>query len=586
MKASNSEKKEANTSEIQIERVDNLPLIITWLMKMHIHTIIDALWRPHGRWQGLSYGELALLFVAYVLHRRTHRLMSMEKWLNDHRVVIGQITGWRLGEKEATDDRLGILLSALGEAEEAGVELQQQLGRHLIRAYELPTEVGRYDTSSFNVYHAPAVAGEPERELLRWGHSKDKQAGLLQFKQGLGTLDPAGVPLLTHTLSGEVADDGLYLPAWWQMKQIVGHCHFLFIADCKAAAMETRAGIASQGGTYLFPLPMTGETPTWLAQQVTQQPTQEISLPEVQDKSGRPKVMGEGFVLTREQSYPLAHGLTYTWSEQWFVTRSHSLRKRQQATLTRRLERTETELRRLRPKEGETAAAFSQRVDKVLGKRGVADYFLVKVQESILIRKHYLKPGRPGVNTPYELESSSRLSLSLQRQEARIAQAMQLAGWRIHVSNAAPQHLSLTDSVRYYRDEWLVERGFHRFKKGSLPALPLYLHLPERIRGLMLLLLIALQALTLLEFVASRSLTGSGQSIAGLVPGNPKMKTERPSAERLLAAFDKLHLLITQSDRAVAATLVESLTPLQLFILELLHLSPSIFDLGSVFVPP
>ena len=178
------------------------------------------------------------------------------------------------------------------------------------------------------------------------------------------------------------------------------------------------------------------------------------------------------------------------------------------------------------------------------------------------------------------------MSLSFQRNEALIAQAMHLAGWRIHVSNAAPQHLGLTQSVRYYRDEWLVERGFHRFKKGSLPALPLYLQLPERIRGLMLLLLIALQALTLLEFVASRSLTGSGQTIAGLVPGNPKMKTERPSAERLLAAFDKLHLLITQSDRAVAATLVESLTPLQLFILELLHLSPSIFDLGSVFVPP
>jgi len=34
----------------------------------------------------------------------------------------------------------------------------------------------------------------------------------------------------------------------------------------------------------------------------------------------------------------------------------------------------------------------------------------------------------------------------------------------------------------------LVEHGFHRFKKGSLPALPLFLHLDERIQGLMLLL--------------------------------------------------------------------------------------------------
>jgi transposase len=45
--------------------------------------------------------------------------------------------------------------------------------------------------------------------------------------------------------------------------------------------------------------------------------------------------------------------------------------------------------------------------------------------------------------------------------------------------------------MAYYRDEWLVEHGFRRFKKGSLPALPLFLRLDERIRGLMLLLMVA-----------------------------------------------------------------------------------------------
>ncbi len=53
-------------STARIERVDSLPLILTWLLRMHIHTIIDGIWRPHGRWQGLNYGQLALLFVAYV----------------------------------------------------------------------------------------------------------------------------------------------------------------------------------------------------------------------------------------------------------------------------------------------------------------------------------------------------------------------------------------------------------------------------------------------------------------------------------------------------------------------------------------
>ncbi|MEC4812129.1 MAG: hypothetical protein SAK29_02435, partial [Scytonema sp. PMC 1069.18] len=43
-----------------------------------------------------------------------------------------------------------------------------------------------------------------------------------------------------------------------------------------------------------------------------------------------------------------------------------------------------------------------------------------------------------------------------------------------------------------YRDEWLLERGFHRFKRGSLPALPIYFQNQNRIIGLMFLLNIAM----------------------------------------------------------------------------------------------
>ncbi len=571
---------------MRIERVDNLPIIITWLLRMHIHTFIDAIWSRHGNWQGLSYGQLALLFVAYIIHRRTHRLMSMESWLNDHRAVIASLTDWMIGDKEATDDRLGLLLTALGENEDGGVQLQQQLGQHLIQAFALPTEVARYDTSSFSVHHAVPETGEAAHKLLRFGHSKDNRPGQLQFKQGLGVIDPAGVPLLGHTLSGEQADDGLYLPAWRQMRQILGRPDFLFVADCKAAAKETRAAIANRGGLYLFPLPMTGETPQWLREQIGQAQTEEIVLAEVVDKFGQPKRVGQGFVVLRQMSHTMAHDLPFIWQEQWFVSQSASLAKKQQAGLERRVARTAEELRHLRPNPNETAAMLEERVAQTLAKRNVASYFDVKVLETIQIRKRYLQKGRPGPQSPYELEAQSRLSLLVVRQEEEIEQARQQAGWRIHVTNATPTQMSLTQSVRYYRDEWLVENGFHRFKNGSLPTLPLALRIPERIRGLMLLLLVALQALTLLEFVAKRSLLEHQQGIAGLVPGNPKMKTDRPSAERLLAAFDKFHLLLMETETSVSATLVETLTPLQERILALLHLPTSIYELDFSHAPP
>jgi transposase len=123
----------------------------------------------------------------------------------------------------------------------------------MIQGYGLPTEVGRWDSSSFSVYHQIASEEEEDR-LLRFGHSKDHRSDLRQYRQVLGTLDSAGVPLASATLPGNGADDPIYVPMWERMAQTMGHKDFLFIADCKAPAQSTRAQIDQQGGQYCVPL--------------------------------------------------------------------------------------------------------------------------------------------------------------------------------------------------------------------------------------------------------------------------------------------------------------------------------------------
>jgi len=82
-------------SDKEIQRVDEIPLIVYWLLKMRVHEIIDhVLPHPHPNRQGLSYGQPALLFVAYVIHLRTHRLSGMEEWVQKHRLVLEEATGW------------------------------------------------------------------------------------------------------------------------------------------------------------------------------------------------------------------------------------------------------------------------------------------------------------------------------------------------------------------------------------------------------------------------------------------------------------------------------------------------------------
>jgi len=567
-------------TEQRIERVDSLPLILYWLTQMRIQEVIDSLWQPHPYWQGLSYGQLAVLFLAYVLYQHTHRLSGMEAWVVSHRATLEKLTGWTIRPKEATDDRVGHLVEVLGREAETAIRFQRRLGQNLIQAYELPTETARYDTTSFSVYHAAPEVGQ-EQGLLHFGHRKDHRADLVQFKQGLGSLDPAGVPLLTHTVAGQAADDPLYLPAWREMVQTIGHTRFVYVADCKAAALWTRATIDHQQGFYLFPLPLTGDNPALLRQWVLAPPipVAEIYLPDVTDKPGQPLLVGQGFSLERSMQSTLEDTSVHTWTERWLITQSLAHARRQQTALQAKLAKTTAELSHLKAKPAETRPAYQARAARMLTQRQLEALLTVTAVETTTTQKHYQNRGRPGANSPYTLVEERHLHLEIQPNEAAIEEQRLLAGWRIYVLNASAARISLEQALAYYRDEWLVEHGFHRFKKGSLPALPLFLRLDERIRGLMLLLMVALQALTLLEFVAQRQLKTDHTTIAGLVPGNPKMKTDHPSAERILAQFDGLHLFIEETQTHLNARVIEVLTPVQQRLLTILDIPETIYAL-------
>jgi len=60
-------------SEQSIERVDEIPIIYHKVKQMGIQERIDRFWPTHGNWQGLSYGQLTVLFMLYVIHSMNHR---------------------------------------------------------------------------------------------------------------------------------------------------------------------------------------------------------------------------------------------------------------------------------------------------------------------------------------------------------------------------------------------------------------------------------------------------------------------------------------------------------------------------------
>jgi hypothetical protein len=73
--------------------------------------------------------------------------------------------------------------------------------------------------------------------------------------------------------------------------------------------------------------------------------------------------------------------------------------------------------------------------------------------------------------------------------------------------------------------------------------------------------------------------------LAGLYPGNPNQQTQRPTTERLLAAFKEITLSLVQLPGQTIVH-ITPLSPLQNRILTLLDLSPAIYtDLAANSLP-
>ena len=562
--------------EISSERIDDIPVIVEWLKQMEIAKCIDQkLSEPHGNHKGLSYGQLAVLLLTYIITQSDHRLSAVEPWVQTHRRILELTTGWSIGEKDTTDDRLARVVEELGKQSQARLEIEIKLGRHLIRAYELPTVVARADTTSFSVNHTPGDS--PDENLLSYGYSKDRRPDLLQYRQLLATLDPMGMPLVSATLAGNGADDPLYFPTWQKMAQVIGHKKFVFIADCKAGAIATRAAIAANGGIYCFPVPMSGQHPQYLQQWVLDPPAeiQSIRLP---DQDEDEPAVGKGFEVELGKFWLNTETNKWVrWHERYLVVYSASLAASAIRGQQQRILSAQTALNKLAAKPGEDSQQLAHKVENILERYRVKDFFNTTITEQITQQTRYVGRGRPSKNSPTESVTSICLQLHIQLQNAAIECAQTLAGWRLYVTNAPITQLSLSLAVMYYRDEWLLERGFHRFKRGCLPALPIYFQNQNRITGLMFLLNIALRVFTLMEFVVRQALIETQQSLAGLYNGNPKRKTERPSAEKILQAFCNLTLYFLPD----STIFITPINALQKQILSLMKMPESVYQLIS-----
>jgi len=568
------------TTELTIttERIDDFPLLLATMQRLELPAILDRHLPRHGLQQGLSWGWLATIWLAHILSQGDHRKLPVQAWVRQAGETLRRVTGLaHLTELDFTDDRLALVLSRLSQPL-AWAAIETELGRNILRVYALTPECVRLDPTTVSGYHAGG-----DESLCQFGYSKDDPT-LRQVKVMVAALDPLGLPLVTEVVAGNAADDPLYIPAVDRVLQILDGLGLVFVGDCKMSALATRAHIAHLQQYYLCPLALTGDTeqdlPQWIAAAGTAAPPLETVYTE--DDQGERRLLAEGYAFERPMTAAVADG-THTWTERVLVVRSEHYRQVQQAGLEKRLQRATTCLLALTPAPGrgkrqiQEEGALVTAADAILQAEAVTGLLTYMFERQEQRQTKYLGRGRGGPNRPQREEVTVRYQITaVSRQADAIAAQAEALGWRAYVTNAPMARLSLADAVLTYRDEWIIERNFHRLKGAPLSLNPLFVKRDDQIVGLTNLLSIAVRLLTLLEFVVRRQLQQNQELLAGLIENNPKKGIDNPTTERLLKAFDDITLTIVR----LPGQLIRHVTPLsalQTRILELLGLSPDVY---------
>lgn len=188
--------------------------------------------------------------------------MSVRDWAKDHQAILEQMLGETIRLTDFTDDRLGQVLTHLSE-DFAWQQIERQLWQNSVMVYQIKPECVRLDASRVNGYHMVTDAG-----LMQHGYNPTNAQNQPQVKMMAATIDVGqnGHLVAVDVVSGEKADNPLYLPVIDRIRQTLGESGLLYIGDSKMSALPTRTDIAIGGDFYLVPLANVGEVPKLLDQ--------------------------------------------------------------------------------------------------------------------------------------------------------------------------------------------------------------------------------------------------------------------------------------------------------------------------------
>lgn len=198
-------------SAIQVEALDDLPLLIAALEQLGLPALLAGVIGTHGttrRYKTLSNASALLVWLLFLLTQGDHRKYTVASWVAQHQQTLEAAFHQPITPEEFSDDRLSTIVTRLADPITQET-LDGEMAARTIHVY-LPAS-GRLlavhlDATTTYSFHQVTPGGLPQL-----GRGKDGPHDAPNVKLMAATVG-AGHYLTGEVAPGSAADDPLYVP--------------------------------------------------------------------------------------------------------------------------------------------------------------------------------------------------------------------------------------------------------------------------------------------------------------------------------------------------------------------------------------
>jgi transposase len=451
---------------------------------------------------------------------------------------------------QLNDDRLGRALERIAAH---SVPVQTAAVLTAIKEFKLDVSQVHYDITGielFGAYEMELAEGEtPPKPTPAYGRTKSGRKNVKQIQVGVNVTGDGGVPIGHLPLDGNAAEAPTHLDNLRRLRAMLPKQKLLYIADTKLDTPENLLTVAAHDGRFLCGGAFAPQLKERFLKHrdklrpVAYYPKSQDKLPpEERDQYKAFETTDRLEGLSDGKKHQLKYRLIFVWSE--------AKERQEAATRERHLAKIraefETIVRNLNKYSLKTEETIRRRVEAARAKYHEGDLFTYTLTKD--------RQGR--FDLQWKIDGKA-----LQRRKL-------VEGVYVLKTNLSKQSCPLARTLAKYKEQSGVERRIHHLK-GPLAVAPMFLKNPERIAGLLCILMWALMVMALMERQVRRSL--KGKAMYGLYPEN--RPSPAPTGPAILDCFESLCIVIIKDHGTTSRRLAQP-TETQRSLLRLLGIPP------------